>query len=110
MAVRAIRATRRRRAAAVDHAHFGGHQALRAVAVPHHHLFARLQLGDAVSTQGFHMDEDIRGAVAAAEEAEAAQAVEPLDDRQFETARRHHADMGARHRQLGRMDRRRLVQ
>ena len=49
------------------------------------------------------MDEDIRLALALREEAEAAQAVEPLHHGRLQTARRHHLNMGAGKRQFGGM-------
>ena len=60
MVVNAIAAGR------VRQANFGRHQTLGAVAEAHEHPLARLELGDAVAAQGFHVDEDVRRAVARA--------------------------------------------
>jgi hypothetical protein len=87
----------------------GGHEPLRAVTEADENALARLQLGNAVAAKGFHVDEDIRLTLALCEEAEAAQAVEPLHDRRLQSAGRHDLDMGPWQRELGRVKRRRLV-
>src|ERR1041384_158721 len=58
-------------------AHFGRHHALRTGAETHQHGLAGAQLGDAEAAQRLHVDEDVRRAVAAGDEAESAQPVEP---------------------------------
>ena len=55
------------------------------------------------------MHENIRRALAAGQEAEAAQPVEPFDLRPLQTAGRGDADMGPRRQHLRRMDRGELV-
>ena len=55
------------------------------------------------------MDEDVRSSVAAGNEAETAQAIEPLDDDALESRRRCHRDMRTRRRHLRRMDRGTLI-
>ena len=90
-------------------AHFGRHQALRAGPEAHQHGLAGPQLGEAEAAQRLHVHEDVRRALAARQEAEAAQPVEPFHHGPLEPAGRRHRDVGARRRQLRRMDRRRLV-
>src|SRR5262245_2793110 len=86
----------------IDHVgmDLGGHQALVAVAEADQHALAGAQLGDTVAAQRFHMNEDVLGALAASQEAEALGAVEPLDDGAFEPARRRDLHMGADRRKL----------
>src|ERR1043165_4914898 len=67
---------------------FGRHHAFRSRSETDQHRLARAQLGDAKTTQRLHVHEDVRGPVAARQEAEAAQTVEPLDHRAFEPAGR----------------------
>ena len=63
----------------------------------------------AVAAQRFHVDENVRRALAAGQKAETAQAVEPLYLRPLEPAGRRDGDMGARRRHLRRMHRRQFV-
>jgi hypothetical protein len=69
---------------------------------------ARPQVGEAEAPQGFHMDEDVGCPLAAGQEPETTQPVEPFDLRPFEPARGSHGHMGA-WRQLGGMDRGRVI-
>jgi len=89
-------------------ANFGGHKAFRALAITHQHHLAGAEFGETEAPQGLHVHEDVGGALAAGEEAEAAQTIEPFHPGAFEAARRRDGNVGAR-RQLRRMDRRRLV-
>src|SRR5579883_736228 len=92
-----------------ERAHFRRHQALRTAAEADEQAIARLQFGDPVTAQRLHMDENVLGAFAARQEAEAAHPVEPFDDADLIAARRRDLDMGAGRLQLGRMDRSRFV-
>src|ERR1044072_649668 len=71
-------------------AHFGGHHALRAGSKAHQHGLARPKLGDAVAAQRLHVDENVPRGVAAGDEAEAAQPVEP--DRKSTRLNSSHTD------------------
>ena len=64
------------------------------------HGVARLGIGEAVAPQRLHVDEDVLGALAARQEAEAARAIEPLDDDDLERADRGRLRARARRRQL----------
>src|ERR1043166_3889557 len=88
---------------------FGRHHPLRAGPKAHQHELAGPQLGEAIAPQRLHVHEDVRRPLAARQEPETAQAVEPLDLRALEPAGRRHGDMGARRRHLRRMHGRRLV-
>ena len=52
------------------------------------HAVARLGVDEAIAAQRLHMDENVLGALAAGEKAEAAGAIEPLDDDNLEAADR----------------------
>ncbi len=67
---------------------FRRHHALGAGPEADQHVLAGPQLGQAEAPQRFHVDEDVRRALAAGQEAEAAQPVEPLDLRPLEAAGR----------------------
>src|SRR5712691_3186798 len=83
----------------------GRHQALRAGAEAHQDELPRPQLGQSIPAQGLHVDENVRGALPARQEAESAQAVEQFDLGALETAGRRHRDVSTRRRHLRRMDR-----
>src|SRR6188474_2018129 len=90
-------------------ANLGDHQALGAVAVTHEHILAGAKLRDAEATQRLHMYEHIRGAFTGREEAEAANAIEPLHLEPLELACRLNCDVRAWGRHLRRMTCRRLI-
>src|ERR1700754_1066274 len=87
----------------------GRHHAFGARPVSNHHILAWPQFGHAVAPQRFHVNEDIRGALAARNESEATKTVEPLDLRTLQPARRSHAHMGPWREHLRRMNCRRLI-
>ena len=89
--------------------HLGGHQSLRPGSKAHQHVLPRPQLGQPEAAQRLHVDENIGRALAAREEAETAQPIEPLHLRPLEPAGRRHGNVGARRRHLRRMHRRRFV-
>src|ERR1700760_4211498 len=86
-----------------------GHHALGPRPEAYQHILAGTQLGHAEAAQRLHVHEDVWGTLAAGQEAEAAQTIEPLDLRPLEPAGRGDADMGPWRQHLRRMDRRRLV-
>src|ERR1700722_19049286 len=88
---------------------FGSHHSLGAWSEPDQHELAGAQLGHPEAAQCFHVYKYIRRPLAAGQEAEAAQAVEPLDLRPLQPAGRGDADMGPRRQHLRRMDRGGLV-
>ena len=69
-----------------ERTNLGRHQTFVARAKPDKDRVARLQLGNAETTQRLHVDEDILRTLATREEAEAANAVEPLHNGDFEAA------------------------
>src|SRR5271166_3423326 len=81
---------------AVERTHLRGHQPLRSRAEARQHAVARLRIDEAVAAQGFHMDEDVLGALAPGEKTETARTVEPLDDNDFEPADGGRLGAGAR--------------
>src|SRR5215212_3908261 len=81
-AVRSVRVRQVR----VRQADFRRHQTLGAVAEADEDPFAGLELRDAVAAQSLHMHEDVRRSIPARQEAEPAQAIEPLDGRGLEPA------------------------
>src|SRR5262249_33672520 len=64
--------------------------------IAHEHELAGPQLGQAEAAQGLHVHEDVGRTLAAGEEPEPAQSIEPLDLRPLEPAGRGDAHMGAR--------------
>src|SRR6185312_2854107 len=90
-------------------ANLGGHQAFRPWPEADQHGLPGAQLGDAVAAQRLHVHEDVWRALAAGQETEAAQAVEPFDLRALEPAGRGDGDVRPRRRHLRRVDRGRLV-
>ena len=94
---------RRMSAAAVERPHFRGEQAFGARTETRQHRVARLRVGEAVTPQRLHMDEDVLGALAAGQEAEAARAVEPFDDDDLEAADIGRLRPEPRRRQLRRL-------
>ena len=71
-----MRRQRRRASLRVD---LGRHHALGAGPEAHQHILAGPQLGHAEAAQRFHMDENVGRALAAGQEAETAEPVEPFD-------------------------------
>src|SRR6185437_1240699 len=74
--------------------HFGRHHALRPGPEADQDELAGPQLGNAEPAQGLHMDENVRRALAAREEAKTAKPIEPFHLCPFETACRGHSNMG----------------
>src|SRR5262245_19852726 len=72
-------------------------------------MLARTQFGQSEAAQGFRVHENVGRVLAACEEAEAAQAIEPFHPRALEPAGRRHRYAGTRRRQLRRMYRSRRV-
>src|SRR5580704_3923040 len=77
--VEATRLVRRQPRRAGFRLNFGRHHALGTGSEPHQHILAGTQLGHSEAAEGFHVHENVRRPLAAGQEAEAAQAVEPLD-------------------------------
>src|SRR5262249_31084084 len=90
-------------------AYIGRHQALRARPKSHENELSRPQSGQTETAQGLHVHENVGRALAAGEETEAAQPVEPLHLRPLERAGRRDGDVGARRGHLRRVHRRRIV-
>src|ERR1700733_3250320 len=88
---------------------FGSHHSLGAWSEPDQHELAGAQLGHPETAQCFHVYKYVRGPLAAGQEAESAQAVEPLDLRPLQTAGRGNADMGPWRQHLSWMDRGRFI-
>ena len=85
---------------------FGSHQPLVTLSEPDQNDLPGAQFGQSEPPQGFHVDENVFCAVTACQEAEAFGAIEPFDDRPFQTAAGCHLNVGANRRQLRRMHRR----
>jgi hypothetical protein len=90
-------------------ADFRSHHALGPWSKAHEDKLAGAQFRKAVTTQRFHVHENIFGAFAAREETETAQPVEPFHLRTLQAAGRRNADMRARRRHRGRMHRGRFI-
>ena len=87
-----MRRQRRRAGLGMD---LGRHHALGAGPEAHQHILAGPQLGHAEAAQRFHVDENVGRALAAGQEAETAEPVEPFDLGPLQPAGRRDADMGA---------------
>ena len=85
---------------AVERPHLGRHQSLRSRTKPGEHAVARLGVDEAIAAQRLHMDENVFGALAAGEEAEAPGPVEPFDDDDLECADRACLRARARRRKI----------
>src|SRR6185295_16102979 len=85
------------------------HQALSTWPEAHEDALPGTQFGQTEAPQRLHVHEDVLCAFAAGKEAVSADAVEPFDDRAFETAGRGDDGMGTWRRRLRRTDRGRLV-
>src|SRR5690606_17600554 len=84
-------------------------KALGAVAVAYQHILTRTQLSDAEAAKRFHVDENVRRALAGRQEAETANAVKPFYLKANHAGGWLHHDMSAGSRHLGGMTRRRFV-
>src|SRR5690606_1730534 len=84
------------------------HAAFAAMTPADLHDLPRPELGEAEPAQRLHVDEDVRGALSTCQEAEPADAVEPLHHRPLPVAFRLYHDMGAL-RELRGMDGRALI-
>src|SRR5580704_7369315 len=84
----------------VERPHLGRHQSLRPRTKPRQHAVARLRVDEAIAAQSLHMDENVFGALATGEEAEAPGPIEPLDDDDLECADRTRVRARARRRQI----------
>src|SRR4029453_4269869 len=100
---------RRRAGRRAFRAHLGRHQSLWPGSKAHENVLARPQFSQAEAAQRLHMNENVGGALAAGQEAEAPQPIEPLDLRSFEAAGRGNGDVGARRGHLRRMHRSRFI-
>src|SRR5690606_33392233 len=69
---------RRRGIAPAIGADFGDHETLRTLPIAHQHELAGAQFGNAETAQRFHMNENVGRTFTGRQEAEAANAVEPL--------------------------------
>src|SRR6516165_11709085 len=81
-----------RRQHGFERTHFRSHQAFGSVTETNQESLPRFQFRDPVAPQGFHMHKNILCAIAARQEAEPSDAIEPFDHNDFETACRGDLD------------------
>jgi hypothetical protein len=96
---------RRKQLGAFERPHFCSHEALWSGPKARQKAVARLHVSKPIAAERLHMDEYILGPFAARQETKAPNAIEPLDDHNFEAANVGDLNMGARRTQLRGMNR-----